>query len=722
MERIHSPASNAPAEREPSYWKLPARQIAFLVAFFATVAVVVGLRFYRLDTLQAEMFGDIAIVWEYQSWIRDGMWPTNFVMSAGPIYGYLIAPLIAIAGASYLGIKLASVIVSLVTLAMTYLLVRRLAGDRVAVVALFVTGVASWFLIFSRLGNVQVVAPLLIVTPLYFLVRHVQRGGIANLIACAATAPLGLYCMPQNFIHAPVVFLVLLALRWSQRQIRVRELLIFAAVAALMTLPMVPIVAKDRANFFSGYIGGKIVTEEPVTVLLGNVKRALLAFHWRGDGINRSNPPLLPHLDPVSGAFMLLGFVFWLRRPYRRWAPVVLAPLFLLLVPSMLVLQSPQEVPSASRTLAAVPFACILAAGGIWLPAQFLSRKLRPWVGPALVTPILAVILLLNIDRYFHRYLEALPYQNTPIARLVRDYIERLPSGTEAHLVGCCWESGMPEPKGIEYDLPPGHKLTYWPRPDALGCETLAAMPRPAVLIWSYRDGVPAATLEDCSDLGPRQLYASKEGRPVFSAGTLLGRGLAIAAPTSAELSSVAPDLRIATPLAIDSPSAVHSIVANSLQTSSTVAFGYPVEIAHSRIDLGLVGALFDDDRDTLIRGEADNPFILHLVFGSSRPTFSSLTLELGSMVDFAVKITAERTGGVPATSEKAFVALPGEPQLTLEVPGDPAQPLTSLRLEILDRRATPGEGYHVHVRGLRLGAAAPADGAAVQTPPPPAR
>ncbi len=150
---------------------------------------------------------------------------------------------------------------------------------------------------------------------------------------------------------------------------------------------------------------------------------------------------------------MLLGFVFWLRRPYRQWAPVILIPLFLLLVPSMLVLRSPQEVPSASRTLATVPFACILAAGGLCLPAQLLARWLRPWVGAAFAVPVLIVVLGLNIDRYFDRYLEALPYSNTPIARLVRDYIERLPPGTEAHLVGCCWESGMPEPKGIEYAL-----------------------------------------------------------------------------------------------------------------------------------------------------------------------------------------------------------------------------------------------------------------------------
>ncbi len=290
MERISSPASKAAAhasgampDRGTRYWTLPAGQSVFLAAFAATVAVVVGLRFYRLDTLQAEIFGDITIVWEYLDWIRRGLWPTTFVLSSGPIYHYLIAPLIALTGPSYFGIKLASVVVSLAALAMTYLLVRRLADDRVALVSLFITGVSSWLLIFSRLGNVQVLSPLLILVPLYFLVRHLQRGGIANLIACAATAPLGLYCMPQTFIHAPVVFAVLLVVRVSQRRIRIGELAVFVAVAALFALPMVPIVAEDPDNFFSGYIGGKLDADAPLETLLGNLKRALLAFHWRGD-------------------------------------------------------------------------------------------------------------------------------------------------------------------------------------------------------------------------------------------------------------------------------------------------------------------------------------------------------------------------------------------------------------------------------------------------------
>ncbi len=104
-------------DRGTRYWTMPPRQSVFLAAFAATVAVVLGLRFYRLDTLQAEIFGDINIVWEYLDWILTGLWPTHFVMSAGPIYPYLITPLIALTGPSYFGIKLASVVVSLGALA-----------------------------------------------------------------------------------------------------------------------------------------------------------------------------------------------------------------------------------------------------------------------------------------------------------------------------------------------------------------------------------------------------------------------------------------------------------------------------------------------------------------------------------------------------------------------------------------------------------------------------
>ncbi len=246
------------------------------------------------------------------------------------------------------------------------------------------------------------------------------------------------------------------------------------------------------------------------------------------------------------------------------------------------------------------------------------------------------VILALNVDRYFDRYLAALPYHNTPIARLVRDYIEHLPPGTQAHLVGCCWESSMPEPKGIEYALAPGRQLVYWPYPNGFGCQQIASIPRPAVVIWNFREARPSAGAADCPDLAPGQVYASTEGYPVFAAAPLLGE------PATPE-SAAAQAAPTPSPWSVGTHEAF-AIVTGPLQTTITTVAGEVVELTHSVIDVGQIENLFDGNHESLIRGEADNPSTLELRLPRPRPTLAAVILHFASMDTFAVKIKAERS------------------------------------------------------------------------------
>ena len=165
----------------------------------------------------------------------------------------------------------------------------------------------------------------------------------------------------------PVVFATLLCLAWTRPGIRRSHLLLFALVSLLGAVPFLMIVARDPANFSTGYIGSKWSADANLPgVLLGNVRRGLLALHVCGDGVFRSNPVLQPHLDMLSGVLFLLGVVFWLWPGRRQWSPVLLVPFFLLQLPSMLVLSQPGEVPSASRTLGIAPIAYLLVASGLW--------------------------------------------------------------------------------------------------------------------------------------------------------------------------------------------------------------------------------------------------------------------------------------------------------------------------------------------------------------------
>ncbi len=84
------------------------RRVAVGLAVAAIFALALALRLYRLDTLPAEWYGDITIVHDYVAAILAGQWPFYYQLSAGPLYHYLIAPLIAVLGYSYLSYKCAN--------------------------------------------------------------------------------------------------------------------------------------------------------------------------------------------------------------------------------------------------------------------------------------------------------------------------------------------------------------------------------------------------------------------------------------------------------------------------------------------------------------------------------------------------------------------------------------------------------------------------------------
>ena len=491
------------------------RKAAILAAAAASVAVAVAFRLVALRTFQGEIYGDIAIVREYLDLVRSGQWPFHFTLSSGPLYHYLVMPVIAAAGPGYLGMKLASVAVSLGVLAATYALGRRLLGEGLGLLSLCVAGVSSWLLIFSRLGNSQIVVPLLATTSLWLLVRFVEERRRSDLVLSGLVAGLGFYGYPQSFVLAPVLLLTLAVLHPGGERPRAKDLGLFALASLAVALPFARIVARDPANFFSGYIGGKLIPEGggPLPALIRNLWAAAGSLHVQGDSGFRSNPDRLAHLDPISGVLFLAGVLFWLLPGRRRLAPALFVPFVLLQAPSILVLRAGGEVPSASRTLGAAPIAYVLVASGlIWVFRLLAGRPRLQW---AVTAALLAGIAGLNEDRYFRRYRHGLPYDDTPIAALVSEFADGLPAGTDVILLGCCWEGGMPEPKGVQFGLREGRSVRELPLRKT-GCDALSELRGPAVLIWDHRHPVPSEELAPCTEGLARTLHRSSRGFPVF--------------------------------------------------------------------------------------------------------------------------------------------------------------------------------------------------------------
>ena len=667
-----------PAVVSPSAdpWKMSAWQASFLLLFALMAAIILFLRLYKLDTLGSEIYGDIIIVRNYMQGVLAGRWPVRFDLSAGPLYHYLIAPIIAVVGLDYAGLKLASVLVSLGVLAATYAFSRRLVNDYFALLTTFIAGISSWLLIFSRLGNSQILLPLLTAAALWLVIRVVQLNRQSDLIACAIVSALGLYVYPQSFVLPGAIFLTLLFLRLTGLPVTGKKLGLFALIVLVCAIPFVFIVGIDPANFSEGYIGSKMKTEGDFLPLLGqSAVRALLAFNVRGDESFRSNPSGLAQLDRISGILFLVGMAFWFAaKERRRWVPIWLVPLLVLLVPSMLALNQPREVPSASRTLGVAPIVYMLVASGLWWLILTMRRRGWQWTAVTIVAAVvLGSMLFLNTKRYFKLYIGGLPYEDTPIGRVIADYADSLPPDTQVYMVGCCWEHSIPD-RFVDKEVARPQNWHYIDARD-LSCLQLRFLSSPAVLIWSFYDALPAPQLQECAHWLPAQLFTYRD-RPTFRA------------------ASLRPDL--------PPPSAATSQpgqVETGLNAARLEIGGQAVDLVYSKLDMGRPDDLFDGDVATLARGLEANPFVLEFNYPEPRP-IRGLSADFASM-DFIVtaKLFADERAE-PQVYTQEFRGLPPDPHIEMAFAGAPAT-VRKLRLEV-QQLQSPAD-VHIHVREVKL-------------------
>lgn len=652
------------------------------IAFWLTIIAILAVRLWKLDTLQSEMYGDITIVYEYVRDVVNGVWPFYFALSVGPLYHYLIVPVVWIAGLSYHGFKLASVIVSLGALTFTYLVARRLVGSAFAILATFIAGISFWLLIFSRLGNVPIVVPLLTMAALWLMVRYVEEHNRWYLYACSAACALGLYTYPQGYFLAPTMVMTLLALYLTGFRMRGREWFTFFAIFVLCALPFVSMVIKDPGIFTVGYLGEKIQAQgSALAALLRNTVTAFGAYNFAGDQVFRSNPLGRPHLDFLSGILFIIGIFYWLQKPRRKAGLLLLVPFLALHIPSILVISGSGEVPSAVRTLGVAPIAYILAASGLWALFHLIQQRR----GMRWAWTVSAIMLLLitaaNLRSYFVDYISDMPYHNTPIARLITNYADTLPPDTQVYLSGCCWESGMPEPLSIEYEMVHPKNFRRLNAED-LTCGNVDALYGPAVIIWSFREPLPALALSACAERFPAQLYSSSAGLPAFYAATI--QGLKNRAPVEPE--------ELKDPQALNAEGLLEK----------TLPWGDEIVLArYSPADIGRIEDVVDGKFETLLRGLAANPLVIEFEF-SEPHTISVVAVTTGTMEHFTVKAIATYANATTAETLQDFTDQPFDPTVEVVLP-ESDQQIQAIRIEIADLGLVPEGGFHIHIREIEL-------------------
>jgi 4-amino-4-deoxy-L-arabinose transferase-like glycosyltransferase len=297
-----------------------------------------------------------------------------------PIFIYLISLTVGLLGPSPFALRLASVPVGVLTVALTMAMGRALFSRRVGVLAAAVLAVTLWHVHLSRVGFRAVTLPLFAAAAIWQGLLAVRRGKIKHWIAAGASYGLCFYTYTAaRFTPAVlVIFFVYLSVTRSRREnlraaIRGPYLrgFVVAALAAAVVLAPLALYAVAHPGVVFGRLGQVGVYSPAIHggdfwgTLGAHTLRTLGMFFVRGDRIWRHNVPWRPVFDPVLGVAFALGVLAALRRVRRDVAAGFgLIWIGVMAMPTLLA----EDAPHFLRAVGLLPVVTVFPALGIdWL-------------------------------------------------------------------------------------------------------------------------------------------------------------------------------------------------------------------------------------------------------------------------------------------------------------------------------------------------------------------
>lgn len=353
-----------------------------LIAAVLLLAVGAGLRLYNLGQIPPAFFKDEAAA-AYDAWAllhygidRNGYsWPVHLVSwgsGQNALYSYLAMPFIVLGGLAEGVFRLPMALTGVLSLFLIWRIGVRAESSGFALLVLLLLALSSWHLIATRWALESNLLPFVLLLSVYFLSRPDRSRFLIQATAVFFLA-LSVYAYGTAYFFAPLFLALTLLWLAGNRLADGRRLLALAALAFVVTLPIILLVV---VNFFDW---------EPIELFgvsiprySGPARYSGVSFLFRQDG-----GAFLANLPDLAG--LLLG-----RGDGLKWNAVdgygALPPLAILLsLPGLVVILYRAKVRRdyGLHLLMAGWFAAALLTGllvevninrtnGLWLPAIYL--------------------------------------------------------------------------------------------------------------------------------------------------------------------------------------------------------------------------------------------------------------------------------------------------------------------------------------------------------------
>ena len=276
------------------------RRMFYWVGLGVVMVAAGFFRFYRLDEIPAEIFGDIVENLKHIENAVEG--------ETGALWGYdgretmlfgLMIPLAKWLGISYLNLKTGVAIVGLLTVVAVFGLAKIVGGWRLGLMTAFLMAVSKWPVIYSRIGFRNGLTPLFVCLTYYFLIK-IYKNKIKSIDLTATGLFLGLGLYTYTAFRAVVisVFVSVIVLLFRKQKIKwSKKVKYFGVVLASFLMVASPMIVDyiKRPDIYMTHPGPMLFNEEKKLrfdwkgVLMKNVVNNNLMFFKRGDVVFRVN-------------------------------------------------------------------------------------------------------------------------------------------------------------------------------------------------------------------------------------------------------------------------------------------------------------------------------------------------------------------------------------------------------------------------------------------------
>ena len=410
-------------------------------AIFAFVLITLlgaAFRFNRLDAYPPQMYSDLVekIQDAYKIHYLDDY--RIFFENIGgrePLHFYLLSILASQPGMEFNhhALKLMSALESMITLPIVCWLGIEVAGKRrrklgllLGLLAAGLVAASFWHAAIGRQGMRISLSPLFSALTGVYLARALRCNRRSDYVKAGLALGFGLLgYQAVRMLPLAAVGGVLIAIALAGGTMRARlsyllNLAVLAFVAFMVFLPLFHYWMEEPENYMrraNTRIFGDLPTAdeerasflvESVPVLLNNIRKTALVFHFYGDSSWVSGLGNEPAMDPVTAGFMMLGFGAWLSLILKTRDPAIFfVPIYLIatLLPTALALSFPIEVPSFIRASGAIPPSYLIAALPVAVFCLHLCKTCSGRIGPALAAVFAGAVLLAanhyNASLYF---------------------------------------------------------------------------------------------------------------------------------------------------------------------------------------------------------------------------------------------------------------------------------------------------------------------------------